>query len=124
MKRDKHRRILFCPQQSAAAYDALNLAGIQDVERFCHIDNIAAAQKGDSVLVLGSDGKLRDRSAAALRAGVALGGGWALISKTAALLPSTLLDAIYDWVGKNRYKWFGINSTCRVPTSDERSRFL
>ena len=40
------------------------------------------------------------------------------------LVPRFVRDAIYDWVARNRYRWFGKRDACRVPTLEERSRFL
>ena len=40
------------------------------------------------------------------------------------LIPAFVRDIIYDFVAKNRYKWFGHQSACRVPTSELRARFL
>lgn len=31
---------------------------------------------------------------------------------------------IYNWIAKNRFKWFGKKETCRMPTQEERARFL
>ncbi|RYY39338.1 MAG: thiol-disulfide oxidoreductase DCC family protein [Chitinophagaceae bacterium] len=40
------------------------------------------------------------------------------------LLPRALRDAVYNWVARNRYKWFGRRDACMIPTPDVRSRFL
>lgn len=39
-------------------------------------------------------------------------------------LPERVLNGIYDQVAKNRYKIFGKKESCRIPTPEERSRFL
>lgn len=39
-------------------------------------------------------------------------------------LPAGMTNRIYDWVAKNRYKWFGKKDSCRIPTPKERSQFL
>jgi len=38
--------------------------------------------------------------------------------------PKVIRDTVYCFVAKNRYKWFGRKETCRLPTQDERARFL
>lgn len=38
------------------------------------------------------------------------------------LLPSGIRDLLYDYVAKNRYKWYGKKESCSVLT--ENSRFL
>lgn len=40
------------------------------------------------------------------------------------ILPNSLLNYIYDYVAKNRYKWFGKKESCMVPTSDLKIKFL
>lgn len=39
-------------------------------------------------------------------------------------LPKAFRNRVYDWVAKNRYKWFGKKETCRLPTAEERAKFL
>lgn len=40
------------------------------------------------------------------------------------VFPLTLRNWAYDWIAKNRYRWFGKKDTCRLPSDDERVRFL
>ncbi|MEO0556772.1 MAG: thiol-disulfide oxidoreductase DCC family protein [Bacteroidota bacterium] len=40
------------------------------------------------------------------------------------IVPRFLRDAIYNWVAKNRYRWFGTRESCRIPTPDVAARFL
>jgi predicted DCC family thiol-disulfide oxidoreductase YuxK len=39
-------------------------------------------------------------------------------------IPKFLRDFIYSLVAKNRYKFFGKRDVCRIPTEDEKKRFL
>ncbi len=41
-----------------------------------------------------------------------------------ALIPRKVRDSLYDLMARNRYKLMGVRHSCRVPTSDERERFL
>ncbi len=52
-----------------------------------------------------------------------LGGGWKTIS-IFKMLPVKFRDRIYDWIAKNRYKWFGKRDTCYLPTPETRGLFL
>lgn len=74
-------------------------------------------------LVLLEHGKIYFRSTAALRIAKRLGGLWPALYLF-ILIPSFVRDPIYDWIGRNRYRWFGKKSTCRIPTAEERSKFL
>lgn len=74
-------------------------------------------------LVLVENGKVYFRSTAALRIAKKLNSPWPLFYFLIAI-PAFLRDPVYDWIGKNRYRWFGKKSTCRIPTSEERQKFL
>jgi predicted DCC family thiol-disulfide oxidoreductase YuxK len=52
-----------------------------------------------------------------------LGFPWSLLYACIAV-PRPLRDAVYDWVARNRYRWFGRQDDCVVPTPEIRSRFL
>lgn len=40
------------------------------------------------------------------------------------ILPSPLLNSIYDYVAKNRYKWYGQQEHCWMPTPELKAKFL
>ncbi len=40
------------------------------------------------------------------------------------LLPRFLRDSLYDRIARNRYRWFGKRESCRLPSSEEKGRFL
>ncbi|MFC5192017.1 thiol-disulfide oxidoreductase DCC family protein [Algoriphagus aquatilis] len=74
-------------------------------------------------LVLVENGKVYFRSTAALRIAKKLNRPWPLFYFLIAI-PAFLRDPVYNWIGKNRYRWFGKKSTCRIPTSEEKQKFL
>ena len=74
-------------------------------------------------LVLVEQGKVYLGSTAALRVARLLGGGWPLFYAL-IIIPKGLRDRIYQWIGKNRYKWFGRRATCRIANAEEQARFL
>lgn len=39
-------------------------------------------------------------------------------------LPNTILNAMYDYVARNRYKWYGKKEACMVPTKEILNKFL
>nr|WP_136153102.1 thiol-disulfide oxidoreductase DCC family protein [Flavobacterium sangjuense] len=41
-----------------------------------------------------------------------------------SIFPKAVLNFIYDYVAKNRYKWFGKKESCMIPTSELQSKFL
>ena len=40
------------------------------------------------------------------------------------IIPGFLRDPIYNWIARNRYKWFGQQDACRIPTPELKARFL
>jgi predicted DCC family thiol-disulfide oxidoreductase YuxK len=109
MRRDRRKRLRFASNQSAAGRALLARFGVdpEDVRTVYLIE-------GD---------RLSRKSSAALRIARTLGLPWKL-AYALVIVPRFLRDAVYDWVARNRYKWFGKKETCRLPTPEERARFL
>ncbi|MEK5448166.1 thiol-disulfide oxidoreductase DCC family protein [Paenibacillus sp. FSL R7-0331] len=40
------------------------------------------------------------------------------------IVPRPLRDRLYRFVARNRYRWFGRDETCLIPSPEIRSRFL
>ena len=40
------------------------------------------------------------------------------------IIPTSLRDSIYDYVAKNRYKWYGMQNNCMIPTKELKAKFL
>jgi predicted DCC family thiol-disulfide oxidoreductase YuxK len=40
------------------------------------------------------------------------------------VIPKAIRDYGYKFIAKRRYKWLGKRETCRIPTEEERLRFL
>lgn len=76
----------------------------------------------DSVLLL-HNGVLYTESGAALLTLKLLGFPWN-ISYILIIVPRFLRDAIYRFIAKNRYRWFGRRTICRLPTPAEKEKFL
>jgi predicted DCC family thiol-disulfide oxidoreductase YuxK len=76
-----------------------------------------------NTLVLIERGKAYTKSDAALRIARRLKGPvrywWA-----ARFVPRFFRDTLYDWIGRNRYRWFGKRDECMAPGPGVRERFL
>jgi predicted DCC family thiol-disulfide oxidoreductase YuxK len=64
-----------------------------------------------------------DRSRAALEIARRLSGLWPLMY-TFIIVPPFIRNFIYDWISKNRYRWFGVRQECMMPTPEMKARFL
>lgn len=40
------------------------------------------------------------------------------------IVPRPLRDMVYNWVARNRYRWFGKRESCMLPTPALRAKFL
>ncbi len=81
-----------------------------------------AVRNGTSMALLDGD-TLYTKTDAVLNVAAGLGGLWRVLSWAKAL-PRPLRDGVYYLVQKNRYSVFGQQETCRLPTAEERARFL
>jgi predicted DCC family thiol-disulfide oxidoreductase YuxK len=76
----------------------------------------------DSVVLI-KENKIYKKSAAALEIVRYLNGLWPALY-VFKLLPSFLLDFLYDVIAKNRYRLFGRAEACRLPTPELRQKFI
>ena len=111
--RDPAARFRFAALQSDEARRLLAPHG-PDVTR--------RAAELSSIMIL-EEGRVYDRSTAALRIARRLSGLWPLLY-AAIVIPRPLRDAVYDFVARRRYGWFGREEACRLPTPELRARFL
>ncbi len=63
------------------------------------------------------------KSSAALRICRRLKGFWKIFF-VFLVVPLPFRDAVYDFIARNRYKWFGKRDACMVPSPEQNKRFL
>ncbi|MDB4286226.1 DCC1-like thiol-disulfide oxidoreductase family protein [bacterium] len=80
-------------------------------------------QKEVGTIYLFEEGKVYRESTAALRIAKQLTFPFNLLYGF-IVLPSFIRDGVYRWIAQNRYKWFGKRDVCRMPTPEDRSRFV
>jgi len=73
--------------------------------------------------VLVEDDHVYTKSTGALKVLKKLGGWWTLFYGF-IILPRFIRDAVYNWVSKNRYRWFGKQEHCMIPTPELKAKFL
>ncbi|GHB35205.1 thiol-disulfide oxidoreductase DCC family protein [Mongoliitalea lutea] len=76
----------------------------------------------DSLIYIHKD-QVYFKSRGALEIARNLGGLWPILYGL-IIIPAFIRDPIYDWIARNRYRWFGKKETCRLPTPEERAKFL
>jgi predicted DCC family thiol-disulfide oxidoreductase YuxK len=109
LKRNRKANILFAPMQSEAGQRLLKQykLPVDDMESFVFIENGVAYK----------------RSTAGLRVCRHLRGLWPLCYGL-IIVPKFIRDSIYNWIARNRYKWFGVRAECMIPTPEVKARFL
>ena len=51
-------------------------------------------------------------------------GGWVSLLSVFSIFPNALQNLGYDFVAKNRYKWYGKKESCMMPTPELKAKFL
>lgn len=76
-----------------------------------------------TTVVFEKEGVFSTESSAAIQAVAGLGGVYTLILLF-YMIPRPVRDALYRWISRNRYRWFGKRARCRIATQEERELFL
>ncbi len=66
---------------------------------------------------------IHDQSDASLEVYRRLGGAWWLLGLL-RFVPRFIRNPAYRLVARNRYRWFGRRDSCRLPSAEEKARFL
>ena len=109
IKHDKKKHFLFASLQSDAAKEILLHHSLNKIIF-------------DSIILI-EDTIIYEKSTAVLKITKKLNNGFQLLY-IFILIPKILRDKIYDYIAKNRYKWYGKKNTCMLPSKDLKSRFL
>ena len=109
IKRDKKKQFHFASLQSDYGQQIMQQHKLPVLEL-----NSFILQEGDRIYT---------KSTGALKVARQLSGGWPLLYGF-MIVPKFIRDAVYTFIAKNRYKWFGKKEACWLPTPDLKTRFL
>ena len=109
LARDRAQRYRFAAMQTPAGRRLLSTHGLDpdDPLSFLLLDDAGAHTDTDAIM----------------RVLAGLGGPWRL-AMLGRLVPRRVRDPSYRLLARRRYRWFGRQAACRVPTPDEADRFL
>jgi len=110
IKNDQKNVFLFAPLQSEIGEKILKETGID-------------TSKIDSIILYDPSGAYYIKSSAALRVMNEFSGLWKL-TQIFRILPAAFNNIFYDFVARNRYKWFGKKDSCMIPTPELKAKFL
>ena len=109
IKRDPNGQFRFAALQSAIGQGLLAAV------------DLPADQLNTVVLI--ENGKAYTHSDVGLRMFRRMGGLWPLLYSL-TIFPKALRTPVYNWIARNRYRWFGKQESCMMPTPDLQARFL
>ncbi len=110
IKNDKKNRFMFTALQSET--------GEKIIKHF-NIDT----SKVDSILLFTPEKGIVFKSTAALKVASQLGFPTNILS-VFLIIPPFISNWVYDFIAKNRYKWYGKKDACMIPTPELKSKFL
>lgn len=110
VKNDRNNTFVFASIQSKIGEEIINYLGID-------------IKKTDSIILYEPNVAYDIKATAALKIMNSFGGIWAL-TQLLWVFPEGFRDFIYDYIAKNRYKWFGKQENCMIPTAELKERFL
>ena len=110
IKHDTNNLFMFAPLQGDA--------GKQIIEHF-KVD----AFKTDSILLYSEEKGLKVKSSAAIAIASKLGFPRNLLP-VFYIIPPFVRNVFYDFIAKNRYKWYGKQDACMIPTPELKAKFL
>ena len=110
IKYDKKDLFRFVPLQSDLGHKITKHIGI-DVSKI------------DSMVVYEPNIAYYLKAQATLKIAKYLGGIFSLL-RVFSIFPKGISDAVYDFVARNRYKWFGKKESCMIPTPELKSKFI
>ncbi len=76
----------------------------------------------DSIILI-ENNKAYIKSSAALRIAKSMSGGYPLLF-IFMVIPKFIRNWVYDFVARNRYKWYGKKESCMIPTPELKAKFL
>ncbi|MFC7357156.1 thiol-disulfide oxidoreductase DCC family protein [Jejudonia soesokkakensis] len=109
IKRDKNDVFRFAALQEEP--------GVSLLQKY-HID----PKETDSIILI-DNGKAYVKSSAALRAAKYMSGFYPILYGF-MIVPKFIRNAVYDYIAKNRYKWYGKKESCMIPTPELKQKFL
>ena len=107
---DKKNTFLFAALQSETGQVIVKKLGINTNE----VDSIILYENNMAYYV---------KSTAAIKIMNDLGGVWNL-TKIFWIFPEGFRNWVYDIIARNRYRWFGKEESCRIPTPELKAKFL
>jgi predicted DCC family thiol-disulfide oxidoreductase YuxK len=79
--------------------------------------------KIDSIILYEPNVSYEIKSTAALKIAQDFGGIWWL-TQLFFVIPESIRNYVYDFIARNRYKWFGKKDQCMLPNTELKAKFI
>jgi len=106
--RDPGKIFHFASLQSSVGQKILNKLGLPG--------------KDLNTMILVENDRFYTKSSAVLKITKSMNGFWPILF-VFIIVPPGLRNLLYNFIARNRFRWFGRKETCLVPTPDIRDRF-
>lgn len=110
IKRDKKDIFRFVAIQSEMGQKIIKHIGID-------------TSKTDSIILYIPGQAYYYKAEAALLIAKELKGVYSLLA-IFSFVPNAIKNVVYDYIAKNRYKWYGKKESCMIPTPELKAKFL
>jgi predicted DCC family thiol-disulfide oxidoreductase YuxK len=112
MKRDRYGWLHYAPIQGETAASMLNESLRENPSTIVYLRR---AQSGENEILL--------KSEAVLQALIDIRSHWRWLAASAHYLPKSWRDSAYDWIARNRLRFFG-NESCALANETAQARLL
>ncbi len=102
--------------------DVFRFASLQSAYADQLLQNLNLQGNPPDSIVLEEGGRTFFRSTAALRIAKRMRRLWPLLYGL-IIIPRFIRDPVYDWIARNRYRWFGKRNTCFMPSREMSHKF-
>ena len=106
---DKKNRFKFAPLQSEIGKKLLEKHSID-------------SSKIDSIILIENDAAFT-KSTAILKISKHISGLYPL-AYGFIIIPAVIRNLVYDFIARNRYKWWGKKDSCMIPTEEVKEKFI
>ncbi|ESU18756.1 hypothetical protein FCR2A7T_21590 [Flavobacterium cauense R2A-7] len=110
IRKDKNDVFRFAALQSQTGKEIVNYIGID-------------TSKTDSIILYEPGKAYHIKAEAAIEIAKNIGGIYFLLG-VFSVFPNWMKNSVYDFVARNRYKWYGKKESCMMPTPELKAKFL
>lgn len=110
IRKDKKDVFRFAALQSETGKEIVKYIGID-------------TSKVDSIILYEPGKAYHIKAEAAIEIAKSIGGVYSILALF-SVFPNWIKNSVYDFIARNRYKWYGKKESCMMPTPELKAKFL